>query len=246
MIEAILSEINSYLGYLSYFRSYKVINKIISKSYLPYIFDITFKKAKIKNYMVKTAVWGWEPPKYEQYENGIYRIFFDPQLVEVVKTHIDMETEKEVNEVVLEYHVKYIEKDLPKLTIALRDNKLEAAKILLQERIKAYDSSTAVNEFYFGENSIWLDKLTRIGLVNSINVEKESGFTESALWYNNECFNINCDKALEILKALELYAIECYNKTAEHYRNASLLTTEEELDNYDYREGYPEKLTFTL
>jgi hypothetical protein len=41
--------------------------------------------------------------------------------------------------------------------------------------INAYDKSDAVNSLTLDGKQIWLDKDTRVGLVNSINIEKEAG-----------------------------------------------------------------------
>lgn len=195
--------------------------------------------------MIKTGIWGWEPPMYEKYKNGTYRVLFDPQQEQVERVHVDHETNEETIDTITQYRVKFIDRDLPQLTVAFRDNdQVAISRILLQERIKAYDSSDAVNSFTFNGYPIWLDKATRVGLVNSIGTEKRSGLTTSTLWFGEMSFDVDCETALYILEQLELYAIKCYNKTAEHLRNASQLTTVEELDNYDYRAGYPEKLVF--
>ena len=58
--------------------------------------------------------------------------------------------------------------------------------------------------------------------------------------------DINCEKLLSMLSTLEVYAIDCYNKTTDHIYAVNNLTTVEEIEAYDYRVGYPEKLTFTL
>ena len=58
--------------------------------------------------------------------------------------------------------------------------------------------------------------------------------------------DIDCNKLLEMLSALEVYAIDCYNKTTDHIFNVNSLTTIEEIENYDYRSGYPEKLIFEI
>jgi hypothetical protein len=58
--------------------------------------------------------------------------------------------------------------------------------------------------------------------------------------------SINCEQLLHMLSALEVYAIDCYNKTTDHIYNVNNLTTIEEIRAYDYRVGYPEKLEFIL
>jgi hypothetical protein len=43
-----------------------------------------------------------------------------------------------------------------------------------------------------------------------------------------------------------VYAIDCYNKTTDHIYAVKNLTTIEDIENYNYREDYPEKLKFEL
>jgi hypothetical protein len=66
---------------------------------------------------------------------------------------------------------------------------------------------------------VWLDKSTRVGLMNSLNIEKSSGKATSTLWFGNIKLTINTDAAIQMLSSLELYALSCYNKTAEHKVN---------------------------
>ena len=82
--------------------------------------------------------------------------------------------------------------------------------------------------------------------MNSISIEKATGKEQSVLWFNNICVIVNCDSAIQMLSALELYALDCYNKTAEHKANVQNLSSIEEVHNYDYTQGYPNKLEFTI
>jgi hypothetical protein len=49
-----------------------------------------------------------------------------------------------------------------------------------------------------------------------------------------------------MLIQLECYAADCYNKTTDHQFAIKQLTSIEDVQNYDFTVGYPEKLTFTL
>ena len=49
-----------------------------------------------------------------------------------------------------------------------------------------------------------------------------------------------------MLSALEVYAIDCYNKTTDHIFAVNDLNSIEEIERYDYHNGYPEKLSFDL
>lgn len=123
---------------------------------------------------------------------------------------------------------------------------LELSKEKVLRKIIEYDTSLNVNSFNLNGLSVWLDKDTRVGLMNSINIEKNSGKLESTLWFNGIKLIINCDEAIKMLSALELYALKCFNKTAEHKKTINSLTTLDEVENYNYKEGYPEKLNFSI
>lgn len=112
--------------------------------------------------------------------------------------------------------------------------------------INAYDKSDAVNSFTLAGKQIWLDKDTRVGLVNSIGIEKESGRINTTLWYNAEKYVIPVDTALQMLNRLELYALDCYNVTQSHIAAVKGLSDAGQVEAYNYKTGYPEQLNFVL
>lgn len=123
---------------------------------------------------------------------------------------------------------------------------LEKAKEEVTRAIEQYDTSDNVNSFYLNGVKVWLPKETRVGLMNSTTIEKNSGKEESTMWFNGICITVNCDAAIQMLSSLELYALACYNKTAEHKLAISQLTEVSEVKAYDYTVGYPDKLSFTI
>lgn len=116
----------------------------------------------------------------------------------------------------------------------------------LEKRIKEYDVSDHVNEFTLAGKKMWLSKEMRVGLMNSINIEKSAKKTDTVLWFEGINYTIPIDVALQMLAQLELYALSCYNVTQQHLSEVSGLSTLEELINYDYAVGYPSKLVFNL
>ena len=125
------------------------------------------------------------------------------------------------------------------------DNRMLSEEIDAKiESIKLYDSSPSVNLFYYNNIPMWLDKATRVGLMNSISIEIEQGKETTTLWLDDLQVTIPCDKALEMLKEIEMYALECYNVTAMHIHNVKQLTNPEEVRRY-HPTGYPEKLKFS-
>ena len=125
-------------------------------------------------------------------------------------------------------------------------SKLDQAKKKAIRKIDEYDTSINVNSFKLNGVDVWLSKDTRVGLMNSISIEKAAGKEESVLWLNGICITINCDAAVQMLSSLELYALACYNKTAEHKLAVSQLTDVSKVKAYDYTAGYPDKLSFTI
>lgn len=123
---------------------------------------------------------------------------------------------------------------------------IEQAKYNKIQEIDMYDKSPDVNSFILNGNSVWLNKQDRVGLVNSISIEQSAGRKKSTLWFNGIKFEIDCELALQLLAALELYALDCYNITSSHKHAVSLLDDIADIDLYDYTTGYPEKLVINI
>lgn len=119
---------------------------------------------------------------------------------------------------------------------------LELVKQKKLDDIIAYDTNEDVNSFILDGEKVWLDKDTRVGLMNSTNIQKAAGQETTTLWFEGKSYTLPCDTAIQMLSALELYALECYNVTAQHKANVEALETIEEVEIYDYKTNYPEKL----
>lgn len=108
--------------------------------------------------------------------------------------------------------------------------------------IEKYDASSSVNAFELNGMEVWLDKATRVGLMNSTTIAKSMGQEKTTLWLGSYQLEVDCDKAIQLLSALEMYALECFNVTAAHKKAVSELNNIEGVLTYDYKSGYPEKL----
>ena len=116
-----------------------------------------------------------------------------------------------------------------------------AQKMVLAE-IEKHDTSPFVNGFMLNGLRVWLNKDTRVGLMNSTSIAKAMGKKTTTLWFGGMQIEVNCDKAIGLLSALEMYALECFNVTAAHKKAVAELNTVEEVLGYDYTKGYPEQL----
>lgn len=112
------------------------------------------------------------------------------------------------------------------------------------EEILRHDSSSEVNCFYIEGQEMWLDKATRVGLKLRFDAEIACGHTNTTLWHEGVSFNLELINAVRMLNAIEIYASACYDNTQLHLSNISKLDIIEEIKNYDFRQGYPEKLYF--
>lgn len=121
---------------------------------------------------------------------------------------------------------------------------LEDAKEEKVAQIVAYDTSDAVNSFTLDGNTMWISRDDRISIMNSTTILKNAGQETTTLWNHGEKYILPCDMLIQMLSLLEIYALHCYDVTEEHKANVNVLTTIEEVDEYDYMTGYPEQLSF--
>lgn len=124
------------------------------------------------------------------------------------------------------------------------ENDPECWKAVRRVQIQCFDQSEKVNRFILNSCEMWLDKATRVGLINSITIEKNAGRNATTLWCGCLKFVLDINKALEILSQLELYALECYNVTASHLASIDQTDSLEELKEFDFQSGYPQVLDF--
>ena len=123
---------------------------------------------------------------------------------------------------------------------------LEYMRKALLEYIEKYDASSSVNSFTLNGASVWLDKATRVGLMNSTTIAKSMGSETTTLWLGEVKLEVECDKAIQLLSALEMYALECFNVTAAHKKAVSALESIEEVLAYNFTANYPSKLEMTV
>lgn len=121
-----------------------------------------------------------------------------------------------------------------------------AAQKMVLEQIDKYDKSPSVNGFMLNGQRVWLNKDTRVGLMNSTSIAKAMGKTMTTLWFGRMNIEMNCDKAIGLLSALEMYTLECFNVTAAHKKAVAELNTVKEVLEYDYTKDYPDQLRYDI
>lgn len=145
---------------------------------------------------------------------------------------------------------EYNEQEVRREYEAWKQKWAEKALVLAKKakiaEIEAYDTSDKVNGFMLNGQIVWLDKATRVGLMNSTTIERDLGQETTELWLGEHNLIIKCDLAIQLLQQLEVYALKCFNVTATHKKEVNSLSTIEEINSYDITKDYPDKLVINI
>lgn len=123
---------------------------------------------------------------------------------------------------------------------------LAAAKREVLSAISTYDASDCVNTLVVNGQRGWLDKATRVGLMNGVGVAKACGLEMMSLWIDSREYVMDVARLEELLVKVEVYAIGCYNVTAGHRRAVDGMTTLEAVLGYDFKAGYPQMVSVVV
>ena len=196
------------------------------------------------------------------YKKGRWIVWLNLSISEIEPTESQSETFQSVTDrlVLNDFSVAAFVDAVDPLHLALATNEeiyeilkyfneldeLESWKTLLKVQIQGYDSSNKVNQFFLNQIPFWIDKATRVGLVNSLNMEKGAGRAVSTLWVEGRTIQLPVDLALGLLQALELYALDCYGVTATHLSYVEGSQSIQELRDFNKEADYPEMLRFKI
>ena len=106
------------------------------------------------------------------------------------------------------------------------------------KKLEMYDKSSEVNSFIYKGKKYWLDKQQR----SCMKTVAESGLNEVEIVLGSEVLKFSPDFIKQFILQLEAYAYKCFVVTAKHNHAIKSLKTPEEVINYDYTTGYPEKI----
>lgn len=115
--------------------------------------------------------------------------------------------------------------------------------------IRAYDASTSVNEFTVNGYGLWLTPAERGNFKNYLDAKITLGAqpTDSISYVlGGISVTLTIADGLGMLAQIEVYAGESAIVTAQHIAAVNALTTDAEIEAYDYTVGYPAKLSYSL
>lgn len=111
-------------------------------------------------------------------------------------------------------------------------------KDILLKQSTLYDRSDNVNSFIYKNNKYWLDKQQR----SCMRTLLDSGVDSIELSLGEEFITFPTDIIKTFIKDLEIYSHKCFINTAKHQQQIRSLEKIEDILNYDYTTGYPEKV----
>ena len=129
---------------------------------------------------------------------------------------------------------------------------IERARIRKLDKLHNYDESKEVNDcviVYQGQElHYWANKTERDALKGALRDCIAVGRDSYRLDLRDKWLSISlpCEGLLQMLSALEIYAIDCYNKTTDHEFAIKALATRNEIEAYDFGVGYPDIPRFEL
>lgn len=124
------------------------------------------------------------------------------------------------------------------------EEKLEAAKAEKLMQIDNYDASSNVEEFTINGIPMWLGHELRQQIRTSADAYTAMGYENMTKVFNGQEFTFPITTWLQMLNALEIYAAEALNTTERHKNAVDAMTSIQDIIDYDYTAGYPEKLEF--
>lgn len=121
---------------------------------------------------------------------------------------------------------------------------LARAKANKIAELEAYDASDAVNSFSVNGKTMWLDAGTRQQLRISLDAMQQASRENVTKWFDGIEYTYPIDVWYYMLGLVEVYASDALNVTEGHKAAITLLQTLQEVEDYDFTVGYPEKLEF--
>lgn len=183
----------------------------------------------------------------EDGDSGLYTIDeegnpIEPYTDQVIK-HTETYTDEESNEQTYEWtepvpHGYFLYVGKP------QGRTIEDAKREKIAEIEAYDTSNSVNGFTLGGQQMWLSLEERKNMRQSLIALKAQGIETFTYWNGLIPITMPVVQFESIMNAVEVYALQCFNVTAQHKAMIEELTSIEEIDAFDVTIGYPVKLEF--
>ena len=120
---------------------------------------------------------------------------------------------------------------------------LARAKANKIAELEAYDASE-VNSFSVDGKDMWLDHDVRQQLRISLDALSQAGRESVTKWFDGLEYTYPIDVWYYMLGLVEVYASDALNVTESHKAAINAKTTVKQVNSYNFKKNYPEKLVF--
>lgn len=136
-------------------------------------------------------------------------------------------------------------KEIFEMQLEQHEPTLEDIKLKKIYQLESYDNN--LNDFIINDSiHAWFTPTERADYKQSIESAKLMNIEILQFFANNILLEIETSKAEQMLALVQLYANKCFIVTKQHKINIEQAKTIEEVENYNFREGYPDKLRFQI
>lgn len=122
------------------------------------------------------------------------------------------------------------------------EQKLNRNKNSKKHEVQMYHDSNDVKGFSINGEAHSVDTETLNKMTFRVMAELAMHINKTTLWFNGKTYNFKTKDAMDLLYQLQIYFGNCFDVTNEHKNNIDNLSSQEEVDGYDYRSGYPQKV----
>ena len=121
---------------------------------------------------------------------------------------------------------------------------LARAKASKIAELEAYNKSDAVDSFTINGKVMWLDHDLRQQLRISLDALSQAGRETVTKWFDGIEYTYAIDVWYYMLGQVEVYASDALNVTESHKAAINAKTTVKQVNSYNFKKNYPEKLVF--
>lgn len=126
------------------------------------------------------------------------------------------------------------------------EEKLNRSKNSKKYEVQMYHDSNDVKGFSINGEDYSVDTETLNKMTFRVMAESAMKINKTTLWFDGKAYNFKTKDAMELLYQLQIYFGDCFDVTNEHKNNIDSLSNSDDVDQYDYRAGYPEKVAILI
>lgn len=124
---------------------------------------------------------------------------------------------------------------------------VETAKKNKLDQLYIYDRGENVNSFIVNDQiHAWFTPEMRSNYRNSIDAAKLLNIDNLQVFIGDTLVTLPTATAEQMLASIQLYADQCFIVTRRHEAAIQILDNLQDIEDYDFTTGYPERLNFTL